>query len=124
MFLKARGIMVVFLVIGFVRIAPLARAQETSQSEREAMYSRYLKFPSLVKGGSIEPHWMADGSSFWYAEGAPENTVIYKVDPKANTKTPLFDVQRLREALAKTLGHEPRKSVAPPGPSSRRCTPV
>ena len=50
--------MVVFLVIGLVLIAPLARAQEASQSEREAMYYRYLEFTSLVKGGSIEPHWM------------------------------------------------------------------
>ena len=39
---------------------------------------------------------MADGSRFWYAEGAPDNTVIYKVDPKANTKTPMFDTARLR----------------------------
>ncbi len=30
------------------------------------MYYRYLEFPSYVKGGSIEPHWMADASSFWY----------------------------------------------------------
>jgi len=60
-----------------------------------------------VKGGSIEPHWMADGSSFWYAEGAPQNTVIYNVDPKANTKTPLFDTTRLRQALAGVLGSEP-----------------
>ena len=60
------------------------------------MYYRYLEFPSYVKGGAIEPHWMADGSSFWYAEGAPDNTVIYKVDPKANTKTPMFDTARLR----------------------------
>jgi hypothetical protein len=35
------------------------------------MYYPYLEFPSLVKGGSIEPHRMADGSSFWYAEGDP-----------------------------------------------------
>ncbi len=77
-------------------IAPLVHAQQAEQSEREAMYYRYLEFPSYVKGGSIQPHWMADGSSFWYAEGAPASTVIHKVDPKANTKTPLFDTARLR----------------------------
>src|SRR3990167_360290 len=71
------------------------------------MYSRYLEFPSYVKGGSIQPHWMADGSSFWYAEGAPANTVVYKVDPAANTKAPLFDTARLRRALTPLLGHEP-----------------
>ena len=71
------------------------------------MYHRYLEFASLVKGGTIEPHWMADGSSFWYAEGAPANIIIYKVDPNANTKTPLFDTRCLRQALTAALGHAP-----------------
>ena len=45
---------------------------------------------------------MADASSFWYAEGAPANTVIYKVDPAANTKTPLLDTVR---NLSTTMRH-------------------
>ena len=73
------------VLLGLAVIAPLARAQQAEQSEREAMYYRYLEFASYVKGGSIQPHWLADGSSFWYAENAPANTVIYKVDPRANT---------------------------------------
>ncbi|MGK2934707.1 MAG: DPP IV N-terminal domain-containing protein [Gemmatimonadaceae bacterium] len=56
---------------------------------------------------------MADGSSFWYAEGAPANTVIWKVDPTRNTKAPLFDVDRLRRALAVALGHEPLSKGLP-----------
>ncbi len=98
---------IVCAVIGLVLITLPVNAQPKDQSEREAMYYRYLEFPSYVKGGSIEPHWMADGSSFWYAEGAPTNTVIWKVDPKANTKTPLFDTARLRQALTPLLGHQP-----------------
>ncbi len=87
--------------------APLVRAQETAQTEREAMYHRYLEFASYVKGGNVDPHWMADGSSFWYAEGAPDNTIIWKVDPKKNTKVPLFDTTRLRQTLTEALGHDP-----------------
>ncbi len=102
-----KGPMFVFLVMGFVVIPPLVCAQEAEISEQEAMYYRYMEFASYVKGGSIDPHWMADGSSFWYAEGAPANTVINKVDPRANTKTPLFDTARLRQALTPLLGHEP-----------------
>lgn len=66
------------LLILFVGLAlgRLGGAQEPKQSEREAMYRRYLEFPSYVKGGKIEPRWMADGNSFWYAEGAPDHTVI------------------------------------------------
>ncbi len=57
--------------------------------------------------GTITPNWMLDGNSFWYAEGGPQNTVIHKVDPVANTKEPLFDTPRLRTALTDELGHEP-----------------
>lgn len=95
------------LFVSLVVIASSNRAQETEQSDREAMYYRYLEFASYVKGGVVEPHWMADGSSFWYAEGAPENTVIWKVDPNANTQTALFDAARLRQVLSVLLGREP-----------------
>ena len=93
-------------VLGLGFLASPGFAREAEQSEREAMYYRYLEFPSYVQGGSIEPHWMADGNSFWYGEGAPDNTVIWKVDPKKNTKVPLFDTTRLRQALTPLLGHE------------------
>ena len=103
---NVRGFVV--LVVGLAVAAPPVRPQEAVQSEREAMYYRYLEFASYVKGGSIEPHWMADGSTFWYAEGAPANTVIWKVDPaNGGTKTPLFDTARLRKALTPLLRHEP-----------------
>jgi dipeptidyl aminopeptidase/acylaminoacyl peptidase len=104
---KPKGVMFLTLVISLMVIVPLVDAQEPTRSEREAMYYKYLNFASYVKGGSIQPHWMADGSSFWYAEGAPANTVIYKIDPKANTKTPLFNTEQLRQALTAVLGHEP-----------------
>ena len=112
--LKTTATRFLILVVALMIIAPFVNAQETKQTptgskqaEREAMYYRYLEFASSVKGGTITPHWMADGSSFWYAEDAPANTVIWKVDPKANTKTPLFDKARLRKALTTVLGHEP-----------------
>ena len=104
---RSKGWWCVFLVTGLAISPPLVGAGESMQSEREAMYYRYLEFASYVKGGSIEPHWLADGSSFWYAEGAPANTVIWKVDARADTKTALFDTARLRQALTPLLGHEP-----------------
>ena len=95
------------VVLCWALTAPPLLAQMPSFAEREVMYFRYLELRSLIEGGSVEPHWIADGNSFWYAEGAPENTVIYKVDPEANTKTELFETERLRAALTKALGHEP-----------------
>ncbi|MBA2258799.1 MAG: DPP IV N-terminal domain-containing protein, partial [Acidobacteria bacterium] len=73
---------------------------------REEMYRRARTFAAMTRGGVVRARWMADGS-FWYADGAPDNTVIYKVDPAAKAKTPLFDTPRLRAALASVLGHEP-----------------
>ena len=100
-------------MLGLAVLSVPVIAQETALSEREALYYRYLEFPSLVKGGSIEPQWMADGSSFWYAEGAPANTVVYRVDPNANTKTPLFDTARLRRALAPLVERAPSERGLP-----------
>ena len=97
-------VVTVVAIVSF--IAPFVSAQEAKQSEREARRSRYMDAVSKVKGGSITPHWMSNGS-FWYADGTPDNTVVYKVDPEANTKRLLFDTARLRKALATLLGHEP-----------------
>src|SRR5215470_16956286 len=91
--------------VGFGALTAHAAAQMPSFAEREAMYRLYLDVPSHVRGGSVEPHWLADGGSFWYAEGEPENTVIYRVD--AERRVPFFDAARLRRALAGVLGHEP-----------------
>ena len=66
---RTRRETIFILIVSLVVIASSIRAQETEQSEREAMYYHYLEFASYVKDGSIEPHWMADGNSFWYAEG-------------------------------------------------------
>ena len=110
---RTRRETIFILFVSLVVITSSIRAQETEQSERDAMYYRYLGFASYVKGGTVEPNWMADGSSFWYAEGAPDNTIIWKVDPKANTKTTLFDTARLRQALTALIGYEPPHKGVP-----------
>ena len=56
---------------------------------------------------------MADGNSFWFAEKVPAETIISKVDPRANTKTPLVDTARLIGALTPLLGHAPPYSGLP-----------
>ncbi|MEE9611298.1 MAG: hypothetical protein V3W19_08600, partial [Desulfatiglandales bacterium] len=63
---KKKVITLIFLVASLMAMGPLF-AEESKQSEREEMYHRYLELDSYVKGGSIEPYWMADGRSFWYA---------------------------------------------------------
>jgi dipeptidyl aminopeptidase/acylaminoacyl peptidase len=74
--------------------------------EREARYKHYLRYSDLVSGGAVEPHWLADGTSFWYAEGNPDQRLVYQIDP-TGTRTPFFDVDRLQAALSAHLGHRP-----------------
>ncbi len=87
--------------------ASASSAQTSSLPGSDSLYNAYMNFASLVRGGSIEPHWMQDGSSFWFVEGSPDNTVIFRVDPEANTRVPLIDPEWLRLALTRILGHEP-----------------
>ena len=46
---KSKGTTVLILVVSLSVIAPLTPAQEAQQSEREAMYYRYMEFASYVK---------------------------------------------------------------------------
>ncbi|MDE2751285.1 MAG: DPP IV N-terminal domain-containing protein [Gemmatimonadota bacterium] len=84
----------------------VAAAQEIPE-DRLARFREHMAFGSLVKGGSVSARWLGDGQSFWYADGAPANTVIFRVDPGRGTRQPLFDTERLRAALAAVLGHTP-----------------
>lgn len=84
-------------------VSALAGAQETENAEREQAYRRLLAFSSLVQGGRIQPHWMEDGNSFWYVNHAPGGTAAWVVDPRVNSREPLFETARVRSALAEVV---------------------
>src|SRR5579875_1033130 len=71
--------------------------------DAETRYTHYLRLGSLVRGGSIEPHWLPDGDSFWYAEPTDEGLAIFVVDAEGNRRA-LFDVPRLRTVIEQHLG--------------------
>ena len=58
----------------------VAAAQQIPD-DRFARFRQHMAFGSLVKGGSVSARWLGDGQSFWYTDGAPANTVIFRVDP-------------------------------------------
>ena len=58
-----------------------------------------------VRGGDIQPHWMADGNQFWFAESSSDRRTFVRVDPGRNVVESFFDEERLREKLATTVGH-------------------
>lgn len=85
----------------------VAATEDAAFSESEGVYRAYLSYQDLVRGGQVTPSWILNGPSFWYADGGPQDRMIWRVDPETNTKEPLFDVARLRMALTDALGEEP-----------------
>ena len=94
--------------LGAILLSPpsLAVAQQPGDVEREDAYRCLWAFSSLVRGGRVEPRWMEDGDSFWYVDSTPPGSVIWVVDPVANSKEPLLDTGRVRVALAEVLDDE------------------
>lgn len=79
----------------------------TVDAARRAVFEQYLRLDSLVPVAVSSRGWMPDGSGFWYAEGSPTDVSISRIDLSSNSKTPLFDVSRVRAEMAKELNYEP-----------------
>ena len=105
----ATRVLALLMIVASFLLPTVGSSQTTYDPERWALYLRHSAMrshrssDSYLEGGLIEPHWLADGNSFWYAEGPPDSTVIYRVNPVGNRKTELFDTSRLREALRSFL---------------------
>src|SRR5581483_6190398 len=80
-------------------VTAAALGGDTPTADREKMFQLYLGSAGLVRGGTVTPHWLADGHRFWYAAETADGPVIHLVDPRANTDRPLFDADRLRRAF-------------------------
>ncbi|HEX7115161.1 MAG TPA: DPP IV N-terminal domain-containing protein [Steroidobacter sp.] len=78
---------------------------ESRLADANPVYAKMRKgFPSLVKGGTVTPHWLPDGNDFWYSTEISGQRHYLKVDPETGAVTDLFDVARLRAALSKLAG--------------------
>jgi dipeptidyl-peptidase-4 len=76
------------------------RAQQLHPEQRDSVYRQYLRFPTLVKGGRVEPNWMADGSRFWYTEDGSDGAATFLVDPGSDAVISSLDAERAREVAA------------------------
>lgn len=81
--------------------------------ERAKQFEAYLRWPSQVRGGFIQPRWTGEGERFWFSEETAEGGALWLVDPEAGTQVPFFDVPRLRERLTTALGAEPKARGVP-----------
>ena len=70
----------------------------------EEIYQAYLNRHALVSEGSVPVSWV--GAELWFIAGAPEKTVIQKVDVITGRTLPLLDVVKVRAALRTATGQE------------------
>ena len=87
-----------FIIVAVVLVLSPANLFSDDE-ERVSMYRRYLKFSSHVSGGQVEANWMADGDTFWFADDTSSEKMFWKVDANTGGRSPLFDKQRLDEAI-------------------------
>ncbi|WP_052071782.1 S9 family peptidase [Sphingopyxis sp. MWB1] len=67
----------------------------------------------LIFEMSVTPHWIGDTARFWFEKRARGGREYLLVDPATGTQTPLFDHQKLIEALSMATGEPvPRASFA------------
>ncbi|MER6948424.1 DPP IV N-terminal domain-containing protein [Nonomuraea sp. NPDC000554] len=67
----------------------------------------------LVHGGKIRPQWIDGGARFWYAVRTSEGRRFVLVDPKAGTREPAFDHEKLASALSAASGHDVDAAALP-----------
>jgi dipeptidyl aminopeptidase/acylaminoacyl peptidase len=67
------------------------------------MYQQYQRLEQYVRGGTVEPHWLEDGESFWYVEQGIEEEPVYLLDPRKRSRRHLFDLASIREHLQRVL---------------------
>jgi dipeptidyl aminopeptidase/acylaminoacyl peptidase len=97
-----RGLLVCAAVLAFVRPA----AAETERAGK-ANYKQAFKFSpanlrELVFDTAVRPNWLGKSDVFWYSFRTSQGANYYLVDPKAATKKPLFDRDKLATQLAET----------------------
>lgn len=74
-----------------------------------AVREAYKDLSKLIRDASPIPAWSPDGQTLGFVSGAPDERQAWRVDLANGEKTPLLDVQRLRQALKAATG------LTPPG---------
>ncbi len=70
-------------------------------------YSLRGKFTSdKVYYSGVSPRWIGDTHTFWYVRHTPEGNRYVKVDADKQTRTDLFNHDKLAVALTKTVGRD------------------
>ena len=63
-----------------------------------------VRLGTLVKNASVEPHWIGEGSRFWYTREEEAGHSVVLVDVLTGERRSVFDVDRMSEALTQLAG--------------------
>ena len=93
-----------FVFVSIAMLGPSALAQGTlADYERSARLSALTR--NKVFKDSVDPHWYANNSRFWYRNDLPDGAREYiAVDVAAGKREPAFDHDKLAAALAMSAG--------------------
>ena len=61
------------------------------------------KLEKMLFSTAVDPHWLKNTNRFWYAYETTSGKKWYIVDPVKGTKLPLFDNDKLADALTKAV---------------------
>src|SRR5437763_7339803 len=94
-------------------VASLAHSQGTP-----ADYDRSARLAASTRDkvfrDSVEPHWFANNSKFWYRVDLPQGAREYLiVDADAGKRGPAFDHEKVASALAKAASKEVKPTHLP-----------
>jgi dipeptidyl aminopeptidase/acylaminoacyl peptidase len=84
----------------------LGKVEGSVTASPQEVYAAYLDRSQLVSGGAAAANWTRDGG-LWLVEGAPDHTVILRLDLKSGKTAPMFDVAAVRAALSTATGRAP-----------------
>ncbi len=81
-------------------------AQDAPDPEREARYERFLDWSRLVQRALVALVYTHDHTHLWYSVIESDTVGTYSLNLQSGQVEPLFDVARLRSAIADALGSE------------------
>lgn len=95
-----------FLFAAFLFL--FANVQSQTAYHQKANYelaSRFSpkKLEKMIFSTSVDPHWMKNGSRFWYSYETPQGKKWVMVDPVKMTKSAIFDNDKLAASLTRII---------------------
>lgn len=87
---------------------PAWAAEKTMSLQNYAWADAVRAMNPLSLGGRVFPHWLGDGTRFYYTSEATHDHpgTTFLVDPSNGTRRPLFDAQRVAQSLGRLTGRQ------------------